>query len=106
MVYSAAAGMVSAVRSTCAEASYQGEPGAGESGCGNGALERRSPLRRRDDMDRNVTTSSLDKRLPPTDPDGTDPVECTYFSKMCTGPRVISTCTSPFIWYQPFENTY
>lgn len=87
--------MVSAVRKSCVEVPYEDNASAGESGCGEGPLERRNPIRRRDWMHGNRTISSLDKRLPPTDADGADPIECTYEAEMCSGPRVIRTYNSP-----------
>lgn len=90
MVYSAAAGMVNAVRETCAEADYTWAAEAGESGCGDGPLERRSQLRRRGEW--NATSPSLEKRLPPSDPGSGGQIDCDYSVDMCTGPRVISKC--------------
>lgn len=86
---------MNAVRETCTEVTYKDDANPGESGCGDGPLERRSPMPLGDDLDGNTATSSLNKRLPPTDIDGTDPIECNYNTNMCTGPRIISMYT-PF----------
>lgn len=88
---------MNAVRSTCAEVTYKAAADYGESGCGDGPLERRSAMRL-GELDGNITMPSLNKRLPPTDPDGADMMECNYKTDMCTGPRVISTYTqTPFL---------
>ena len=93
MVYSAAAGLVNAALKTCSDVSYQDAADLGESGCGEGPIEKRHPRLPVSFLDRDpdaTDSSSLEQRIPPTDPDGTDPIMCSYATKMCTGPKVIS----------------
>ncbi|KAL6850626.1 hypothetical protein ACO1O0_007750 [Amphichorda felina] len=109
MLYSAAAGLVNAALKTCSDVSYQDAADLGESGCGEGPIEKRHPRLPASLLDRDpdaTDSSSLEQRIPPTDPDGTDPIMCSYATKMCTGPKVITNLLAAILGTQedPFLN--
>lgn len=90
MLYSAVAGLVKSASETCADVDYEDSADPGESGCGDGPIEKRHPPASISYWDRGELESSLGKRISPGDPVGESPMTCTYSTQMCTGPKVIS----------------